>query len=188
MADDYDFVRAPWSSDQVDALNRFQRRGDVHEFTCPEDHGGADRTLVATKTGWICPHCAYVQDWAHKAMFTKPEQLITLPCDVMLPPCTVIRKGCDYAALLAGITARTSFPPEQCRFDDPGERRTFGLLSGDYPIRVRAADYSYDGRLAAVVVKNSGAIRYVVEDQNRRLFIHNAAQIGVTEGWIPGQS
>lgn len=188
MSNDFDFLRAPWSSEQVDALNRFQRRGDIHEFTCPNDHDGADRTLIATKQGWICPHCDYRQDWAHAAMLTTPERLMTLPCDVMLPPATVIRKGCDYATLLTGLKAREGQPPEDCRFDDPAAKARFVPVAGDIPIKVSASDYNYDGRLAGIAVKRSGAVRYIVEDQNRRLFIHNHFQIGVEEGWQPGSS
>ena len=33
--------------------------------------------------------------------------------------------------------------------------------------------------------RQSGAIRYVVEDNNGRLFIHNAKQLGKQEGWMP---
>jgi hypothetical protein len=188
MSGDYEFIRAPWSSEQVDALNRFQRRGDVHEFTCPEDHGGSDRTLIATKEGWLCPHCAYRQDWAHPAMIAAAEYVTRLPCDVMLPPATIIRKGCDYATLFVGLKAREGIEPELCRFDDPADKLTFKRMSGEVPIRVRSADYAYDGRLAGFAVKKSGAVRYVVEDANRRLFIHNHIQIGVAEGWLPEKS
>lgn len=187
MSEDYDFLHAPFSSEQVDALNRFQRRGDVHEFTCPEDHGGADRTLIATTQGWICPHCAYTQDWAHRAMLTN-ESWYKLPCDVMVPPATLIRKGCGLDTLMVALKARDGRPPEDCRFNDPANRPLFAALSGQHPIKVRASDYNYEGTLAAVVVKRSGAIRYVVEDQNRRLFIHNHIQIGVDEGWTPPNS
>jgi hypothetical protein len=60
-------IKAPWTEDQVQALNRWQKFGYVHEFTCPND-GGA---LHATLTGWVCTQCDYVQDWAHDFM-TKP--------------------------------------------------------------------------------------------------------------------
>jgi hypothetical protein len=64
-----DKIAAPWTPDQVDALNRFQRAGlRVHPFTCVTSHGGADRALVATHNGWICPHCGYLQDWALAGM------------------------------------------------------------------------------------------------------------------------
>ena len=66
-------VRAPWTSREVDALNRFQRLGFVHEFTCPNNHDTADHTLVATYKGWICPHCDYRQDWAHDIMLTLTD-------------------------------------------------------------------------------------------------------------------
>ena len=188
MSTEVEKLQAPWSSDQVDALNQFQRRGDVHEFTCPENHGGADRTLIATKEGWICPHCDYRQDWAHPAMLTWPERMMTLPCDVKLPPATVIRKGCDYSTLLAALKVRDGQPPEDCRFDDPAAKSSFVAVTGEIAIKVNASDYKYEGRLAGVAVKKSGAVRYIVEDANRRLFIHNHFQIGVEEGWLPGQS
>jgi hypothetical protein len=64
-------ITAPWTPDQVDGLNRFQRAGFVHPFTCPDTHNGADRTLVATRAGWICPHCDYTQNWMHAAMIER---------------------------------------------------------------------------------------------------------------------
>jgi hypothetical protein len=60
-------LRAPWTAKQVDALNAYQRSGAMHPFTCP-GHGRGDRTLVATRRGWICVHCDYTQDWAHAFM------------------------------------------------------------------------------------------------------------------------
>jgi hypothetical protein len=48
-------------------------------------------------------------------------------------------------------------------------------------VRVQGNDYAYNGEVVAMVVKCSGAVRYVVEDENGRLFIHNGKQIGLTE-------
>ena len=62
-------ITAPWDPKTVDGLNYFQRLGAMHPFTCGNDHEG-DKTLVATKKGWICPHCDYTQDWAHLFMAT----------------------------------------------------------------------------------------------------------------------
>lgn len=46
------------------------------------------------------------------------------------------------------------------------------------PVHVVAGDYDYYGRIAAVFPKlKSGAVRYVVEDDRGRLFIHGPAQI-----------
>jgi hypothetical protein len=69
MSDDR--IYAPWTAAQVDALNSFQRCGYRHEFTCP-GHDAGDRTLVATRRGWICPHCDYTQEWARAGMLELP--------------------------------------------------------------------------------------------------------------------
>lgn len=74
----YKAVKAPWIAEQVDALNAFQQSGLLHQFTCPGHEGGGDRTLVATRRGWICPHCDYAQDWAHDFMFQKREPISAL--------------------------------------------------------------------------------------------------------------
>lgn len=65
-------ITPPWTDEQVTQLNRFQRSGYVHPFTC----GHRDRhdlTLVATPTGWECPDvsCDYTQTWAHSFMADK---------------------------------------------------------------------------------------------------------------------
>ncbi|MFD5508987.1 hypothetical protein ACFWIB_14590 [Streptomyces sp. NPDC127051] len=62
-------LRAPWTAEQIDALNRFQTEGGMHPFTCGRDHE-THRVLVATYLGWIClePTCDYTQDWAHPFM------------------------------------------------------------------------------------------------------------------------
>ncbi|MGG7580993.1 hypothetical protein [Rhizobium sp. Nf11,1] len=50
----------------------------------------------------------------------------------------------------------------------------------DKPITVTGGDYTYEGRLLLSFPKgDGGAIRYIVLDQNRRLFIHNAQQLGL---------
>ena len=68
-------IAAPWTAAQVDALNRWQRNNLVHEFTCGNEHcDGGDRTLVATRRGWICCHCDYRQDWAHAFMCHPHEE------------------------------------------------------------------------------------------------------------------
>jgi hypothetical protein len=50
----------------------------------------------------------------------------------------------------------------------------------DEPITVTGGDYQYDGQLLCSFPKElGGAVRYIVRDQNRRLFIHNAQQCGM---------
>ena len=78
-------IVAPWTQEQVDALNEYQTSGWMHPFTCGHcrdtlgtDHGSNDRALVATVDGWRCRTCAYTQDWAHAFMAEgeggKPQQ------------------------------------------------------------------------------------------------------------------
>ena len=57
-------IKTPWTKEQVDSLNEYQRRGGFHPFTC----GYASHTLTATGKGWVCEECArigreYKQDW-----------------------------------------------------------------------------------------------------------------------------
>ncbi|GAA3590896.1 hypothetical protein [Streptomyces osmaniensis] len=66
-------IRAPWTPEQVTALNEFQQRGGIHPFTCGGDHAPGSPLLVAYADGWRCPQpygeaCDYRQDWAHAFM------------------------------------------------------------------------------------------------------------------------
>jgi len=54
-------------------------------------------------------------------------------------------------------------------------------LSSCTPILVVAKDYSYTGYIVTVFKKIGGAQRCVVEDDNGRLFIHNASQLSLIE-------
>lgn len=63
-------IIAPWSVEQVKALNEFQANPFHHPYTCPyagdevhhpEDCG--ECLLVATVDGWTCT-CGYTQKWA----------------------------------------------------------------------------------------------------------------------------
>jgi hypothetical protein len=64
-------VEAPWTEEQVAALNDWQRLGYVHEFTC----GGENcrEALVASLAGWTCPRpdCTYTQSWAWDFMMDR---------------------------------------------------------------------------------------------------------------------
>ena len=60
-------IRAPFTPQQVVALNRFQTSGELHTFTCgfSDDHPDDGGILVAVQHGWICPAtCDYELDWA----------------------------------------------------------------------------------------------------------------------------
>ena len=70
-------ILAPFTPEQVEALNRFQERGEMHPFTCPGDRGEKCkvRELVATEAGWVCACGAYRQEWAHDFMLKEPPGL-----------------------------------------------------------------------------------------------------------------
>lgn len=53
---------------------------------------------------------------AEKTALTKTANG-TLPCDVMVAPRTIIRRGCTVETLLLAIGKRNGLPPEQVRFD-----------------------------------------------------------------------
>jgi hypothetical protein len=66
--------RAPWTDEEVAALERWQS-GPFHPFTCPNRREGHRVTtdlgvLVPTGQGWTCPDCDYTQDWAHSFMIS----------------------------------------------------------------------------------------------------------------------
>lgn len=67
-------IKAPWTLEQVAALNRWQSNDHVHPFTCgsgnrkDERHMDKEGVLLATASGWVCPYCDYRQDWAHDFM------------------------------------------------------------------------------------------------------------------------
>lgn len=63
IADDPKTIVAPWSSAVVTALNRYQRLGRYHPYSC----GECRRDLEATPEGWVCLACGYTQSWAHLA-------------------------------------------------------------------------------------------------------------------------
>jgi hypothetical protein len=103
-----DKITAPFTPAQVDALNRYQRLGYVHEFTCPNDHKGADRTLVATIKGWLCPHCYYTQSWAHAAMTGEPppNPVANVMAEQFHFLCEAVKtaRGCFAAAEIEGLS------------------------------------------------------------------------------------
>ena len=47
-----------------------------------------------------------------------------LPCDVLLPPATIIRKGCDISTLMAALEVRERHPDKVRPIKEFWERRT----------------------------------------------------------------
>lgn len=76
---DPDRIFAPWTGEQVAALNRYQEGGWFHPFTCARCRDADERwpspdehLLVATNDGWACPTCDYTQGWAWRMMTEPP--------------------------------------------------------------------------------------------------------------------
>lgn len=90
---------APWTDEQVAALNRWQASGVTHPYTCGrcrdrdtaaeiaryEAAGKPDgfdwrptpeHALVATNDGWVCETCDYTQDWASAIMTADPAEVV----------------------------------------------------------------------------------------------------------------
>lgn len=62
--------------EQIEKLNRYQRAGSFHPFTCgnrsdPGHESDREGILLATPEGWRCPTCDYRQNWAHPFMATE---------------------------------------------------------------------------------------------------------------------
>lgn len=53
--------------------------------------------------------------FAHSALSAEGA----LTCDVMLPPRTTIRKGCQISTLMTALRAREDWPEDQTRFESP---------------------------------------------------------------------
>jgi len=55
-----DIVRAPWSDEQVEMLDKRQERQDMHPYTCVN----CLHSLEPSRDGWHCEMgCGYKQDW-----------------------------------------------------------------------------------------------------------------------------
>jgi len=66
-------IRAPFTDEQVEALNKWQNAGYVPDFTCCGEYctrseENNEGKLIATPDGWVCPCGQYTQDWANASM------------------------------------------------------------------------------------------------------------------------
>jgi hypothetical protein len=69
-------IKTPFSPEQVEKLNQYQKEGKFHPFTCcsqddkecERSSGRGEGLLTATVDGWVCPCGKYTQNWAHKFM------------------------------------------------------------------------------------------------------------------------
>jgi hypothetical protein len=68
-----------FTPDEVASLDAFQRKANLHSYTCPNRGDGNHRfvgndlgMLYPTVRGWICAFCDYTQDHAHSYMKMFP--------------------------------------------------------------------------------------------------------------------
>jgi len=61
-------VYAPWTDEQVAALERRQDNDMLHEYTCNCGH-----QLIPSTNGWWCEECPYTQNWCHKSDAEYPK-------------------------------------------------------------------------------------------------------------------
>ena len=81
-------IKAPFSQEQVDKLNQFQKTGKFHPFTCcspeyipeckralnqGETYEEREGILIAKTEGFICPCGKYKQNWAYAFMADGKE-------------------------------------------------------------------------------------------------------------------
>jgi hypothetical protein len=52
-----------WTKKQVERLNRWQKTGYIHAYTCPGNGSKScpQRDLIATEDGWVCACGNYTQ-------------------------------------------------------------------------------------------------------------------------------
>ena len=58
-----DKVYAPWSEEQIDALEKWQMDDTKHPYTCI-----CGESLMPYKDGWICDECGHKQNWYIKGL------------------------------------------------------------------------------------------------------------------------
>lgn len=56
------FKEAPWTTEDVLALQLYQQEERFHPYTCE-----CKAKLIPTIRGWECQFCDYKQDWCHQS-------------------------------------------------------------------------------------------------------------------------
>ena len=81
-----EYEKAPFTEEQVAAINNYQKNAPFHPFTCcghacdrseREDEG----LLIATLDGLVCPCGKWTQDWVHDFMtqtFKSAKEMFNL--------------------------------------------------------------------------------------------------------------
>jgi len=73
-----EIIKTPWTSEQVKALNLYQKSSLMHPYTCggnrkDKNHLVGEGVLAASENGWFCPYCDYKPDWASTVLIKIVE-------------------------------------------------------------------------------------------------------------------
>lgn len=105
-----DAILAPWTPEEVAALNRYQSNVMYHPYTCGnrgdsghKQWGNDTGTLLATEDGWVCRDCDYTQDWAHAFSLVVADD--ANPFDAEIPDSFWV---CGYRGI-TGICGKDQF-------------------------------------------------------------------------------
>lgn len=121
-----DIIRAPFTPEQVDALNRFQRADGMHPFTCGELHVPGAPILIARADGWHCSdpygeECGYTQDWALAVMANPdawPKPFWPANVHPTSEPYAHQQPGAGFASSTSGPDLADWDSPEDASYDD----------------------------------------------------------------------
>jgi hypothetical protein len=70
------FSKAPWTTEQVEILERRQENDTTHPYTCVCGH-----SLLPSKKGWYCEECPHTQNWCFASEFEEPKYAYWNPGD-----------------------------------------------------------------------------------------------------------
>lgn len=112
---------------------------------------GGDGTYTQhVPISWSCIKLIYAQ-----AVEGLSKEFPTLPCDAMLPPATIIRRGCSFNALLNALSLREGKPEELCTIQRALPAATEQLLADQF-MRARVADLLHLLQYASIKTPSSG--------------------------------
>jgi hypothetical protein len=164
---------APWTPEQVAALNLFQTESGMHPFTCP---GG--RLLTATPDGWQCSHCPYTQQWA-------------IP--FMAQPDTWPGKRTPHKETTVAHPLRMTDLPPSMRDTYPyvqGDRITFLLdgetthVTGEVTHVILPSDRAVDGATLSVILDDNDDWADPLED-DESVTVHSGTVVSILPGARP---
>jgi hypothetical protein len=124
-------IHAPFTPEQVQALNDYQFDGVMHPYTC----GGEHRThvrLIARRDGWHCPvdTCSYRQFWA-LAFTAEPLPSVKAPVRLPIgvtPPVTVNDQAELARVVYLALTSLVDFAATPFASEASARRQTNAIV------------------------------------------------------------